>query len=687
MTRLRNLVGTTSTRAATVLVAAMAVAFLAPSIPSASADPASDADSAISQAWDAGGGATGPLGAKDGAVYPVGGGFGQNFAGGKIFFTPDTGAHIMTGAILDKYMALGGPGDGDLGFPNIDEGAGRAPNSRNTTFSAADKPVIFWTPDTGARVVRGAINAAWDKVGGSAGVLGVPSDDEVYKGDVVSQTFTGGQLSWNRKTGEFTSTPPELAQQLVGLTVPGDVASAIAAARRSAGGAMGPLGAEEGAEYKIGTDGVGQNFAGGKIFYSPATGANVVTGQILAKYESVGGPEGDLGLPATSEADGGLKPSSSVVAFAASDKPVIFWTPDFGAVIVRGAMNAAWTKLGGATGELGAPTADQSQSGDVITQKFSGGAISWDKKSNEFTTEPAGLASQLAGLDVPALESPQQTPAAQDGPKASGGKWYQWHQWWLLAIVPVLLLLVAIVAGVIFNRRRRDHDDREPLNEFDDEYDDDHDDDFDDFDDLHPMAHQGYESGPMPIVDPGREDARYAPASMWAMPVDRGPAAKAAEPAAEAAKDSEPETPSSTDAETTFAEDEDAIDTAPTRIVADPDQDAETTRLAAETVAVGPPADVVDVDDDDDEPDYDAPSSGPVSGRHAAIQLEETTATRTAFRIASNDGYSAPEGYPIKADTKSGLYWTPDSSRYPQARAEIWFSSEEFALTNGFVKG
>ncbi len=126
--------------------------------------------------------------------------------------------------------------------------------------------------------------------------------------------------------------------------------SAIDAARRAAGGPLGPLGAEDGGQYTIGADGAGQNFAGGKIFYSPATGANVVTGQVLAKYESVGGPEGDLGFPTSNETDGGLAPTSRVATFAAADKPVIFWTPDYGAVIVRGAMNAAWAKLGGATG-------------------------------------------------------------------------------------------------------------------------------------------------------------------------------------------------------------------------------------------------------------------------------------------------------------------------------------------------
>src|SRR5712672_837237 len=110
--------------------------------------------------------------------------------------------------------------------------------------------------------------------------------------------------------------PPELAGQLAGLQIPDDPTSAINAARRAAGGALGPLGAAQGPPYPIGRDGLGQNFAGGKIFYSPATGANVVTGQVLAKYESVGGPGGDLGFPTTSEVDGGLAGESRMSSFA-----------------------------------------------------------------------------------------------------------------------------------------------------------------------------------------------------------------------------------------------------------------------------------------------------------------------------------------------------------------------------------
>ncbi|PRC46303.1 hypothetical protein C6A85_90765, partial [Mycobacterium sp. ITM-2017-0098] len=194
--------------------------------PSATAQPEVDANNAITAAWQAGGGDTGPLGPRSGDVYPVGAGFAQNFASGKVFFTPETGAHAMQGAILEKYESVGGPADSDLGFPTIDEGPGRAPDSRNTTFSAADNPVIFWTPATGARVVRGPINAAWDKLGGSSGVLGVPAEDETYNASTVSQKFTGGEVSYDSRAKTFTTMPPDLAGQLADLSIPDDPVAA-----------------------------------------------------------------------------------------------------------------------------------------------------------------------------------------------------------------------------------------------------------------------------------------------------------------------------------------------------------------------------------------------------------------------------------------------------------------------------
>ena len=667
MTGLQNLLGRFVGRSSVALVLVAAVVAWAPVAPFASATPEGDADAAITQVWDADGGATGPLGAKDGGVYPVGSGFGQNFAGGRIYFTPETGAHIMQGAILDKYLSLGGPTDGDLGFPNIDEGAGRAPDSRNTTFSAADKPVIFFTPDTGAHVVRGAINAAWDKLGGSAGVLGVPTEDEVYRGDVVSQAFTGGQLSWNRRTKTFTTTPPELADQLKGLAIPGDATSAINAARRAAGGPLGPLGAAEGPPESVGDGGLVQNFAGGKIFYSPATGANVITGQMLAKYESVGGPKGDLGFPIGSEADGGIAPASRIATFAAADKPVIFWTPDFGAVIVRGAMNAAWSKLGGATGDLGAPTADQTENGDVVTQKFTNGAISFDRATNEFSTEPPNLANNLAGLEVPGLESPKAPQAAEPGRDDSGEQ-----------VVQEVVVAAGHRAGAAAGGCRRCCGDPESASSLttasrwtgsttittyaERRRRGDHDDDHDEGGALRvrPDALVGSSS-----VDQHRP---YVPLSAWAMPGDD----TESEPAGPAS----PDVPAERAPDGGFLDDQDAIDTAPNRIlsvVADPqaaadegdtdeddlgvtdeDDDHGERRPRRRTTGTTSKSDRDHIDEADAVIDdvadvepvttvvpvaehVDEPESGPPSGRHAAIRIDEPAPAQTSLRLASDD--------------------------------------------------
>lgn len=48
--------------------------------------------------------------------------------------------------------------------------------------------------------------------------------------------------------------------------------------------------------------------------------------------------------------------------------------------------------------------------------------------------------------------------------------------------------------------------------------------------------------------------------------------------------------------------------------------------------------------------------------------------------------YQAPEGYVIKANTHSGLYYTPDSAMYASTVPEVWFASEDLAQPNGFIK-
>ncbi|KAA1251451.1 hypothetical protein F0Q45_04200 [Mycobacterium simiae] len=724
---------------------AVAVVLLAPT---AAASPIGDAEAAMMAAWEKAGGDTSTLGARKGDVYPVGDGFALDFDGGKMFYTTDTGAKYLYGPILAKYEALGGPADSDLGFPAINEVPGLAgPDSRVSTFAASDSPVIFWTPDHGAFVVRGAMNAAWDKLGSSGGVLGAPVGDETYDGEVTSQKFTGGEISWNRKTKEFATNPAVLADQLKGLQVAIDPTAAINMAWRAAGGAAGPLGAKKGAQYPIGGDGIAQDCVGGKIFFSPATGANAVEGEILAKYESLGGPvSSDLGFPVANESDGGLGPTSRIATFSAADKPVIFWTSDHGAFVVRGAMKAAWDKLKGATGKLGAPVADQTVDGDVVSQKFTGGKISWNRASNTFSTDPANLAPLLSGLQVSGQNQPSTSAAPPHGKK------FTWHWWWLVAAVPVVVLMVMFVLVVLGVRRRRTGRTATTYEQ-----------------DLDREMEPGYgaEGGhwPQDETDFGSErfplddqpdrlapDAGFAQRLGWP---NAGGGAGAAQYARGSRGYGSDVPPSSDEGfEFEFEEvDPDAVDTAPTPVVlpADLEEAAVPEPVVPETVATEtfgvpesyvpetavPEAVTAETDiaetavSDAAFPDIVAPhvtardagrafpEAGPEAvpeavaprgraGRHAAAEPEEydqapvsLDATDAAHAPAAGPGravrptihlpldhdpYQAPQGYPIKASARFGLYYTPSSALYYDTLAEIWFASEEAAQANGFIK-
>lgn len=732
---MRRLIGSALVSLTTTALAAVLLA------PTAVASPIGDAEAAIMAAWDKAGGDTSPLGARKGDVYPVGDGFALDFDGGKMFFTPATGAKFAYGPVLDKYESLGGPAGSDLGFPAIDEVPGLAgPDSRVLTFSASDKPVIFWTPEHGPHVVRGALNTAWDKLGSSGGVLGVPVGDETYSGEVSSQKFSGGQVSWNRQTKQFTTEPPALADQLKGLQVAIDPAAAINTAWRAAGGPTGPLGAKQGGQYPVGGDGIAQNFAGGKVFFTPATGANAVESDILAKYESLGGPVGsDLGFPTTNETDGNIGRSSRIATFSAADKPVIFWTPDHGAFVVRGAMKVAWDKLRAPAGKLGAPVGDQAVNGDVISQQFTGGKISWNRAKNTFSTDPSNLAPLLSGLQVSGQDQPSNSATAPHAKKST------WHWWWLMVAIPVLALL-ALLAWVLFGGRRRGRGYEETP-----AYAPGHGGNFG-YDADERWGHDDAEVGadpfglgathqPEPEPDAGRVSwQRQAPAESDygfdeedpdavdtdSIPVVSEEMLSEAE-YSEAGADytdytdavpevAEPETaddaayvdadgPDEAYAEEAYPEDEypDVVPSTP--------PEGDTVEGALETAE--PEDEYLDLaaPEPDTEPEADTATEADMadtavgaaavadavaaepparSGRHAADDGSENGLAgpdgRPTIHLPLDDPYQAPDGYPIKASARYGLYYMPGSDLYQDTLAELWLSSEEVAQANGFTR-
>ena len=739
--QLRKLFGRALVSLATTVLAA---ALLAPTV---AASPIGDAEAAMMAAWEKAGGDTSPLGARKGDVYPAGDGFALDFDGGRMFYTTDTGAKYIYGPILDKYASLGGPATSDLGFPTINEVPGLAgPDSRVATFSAGDKPVIFWTPDHGAFVVRGALNAAWDKLGSSGGVLGAPIGDETYDGEVISQKFTGGAVSWNKTTKEFTTEPTALADQLKGLQVAIDPAAAINMAWRAAGGVNGPLGAKQGGQQPIGGDGIVQGFVGGKVYFSPATGANAVESDILAKYESLGGPVGsDLGFPIANESDGGIGPASRIATFSAADKPVIYWTPDHGAFVVRGAMKAAWDKLRGPTGKLGAPVGDQAVDGDVVSQKFTGGKIAWNRANNTFTTDPANLAPALSGLPISGQNQPSN---AATGPHA---KKFSWQWWWLVAAIAALLLIVLLTLLVLGWWRRRRVRRQVADSARDRDYQDDHD-----------IGDVGYDAnGHWPEEEPGAEQrfsagelvpAEHPPAERYqpedddpdmvdTTPTPVLPYAVVAEAATAEHWDAYPDDVFSEGPPDVVAADADAAHSAypdaayrdevfsegpvdapdaagvPAADSAHPDDLDEDVfsegpadaAYRDDVFSEGPPTEGAypdaqsvfsEPDYSDDESVFSEPDhSEERTGRHHA-DVDEVDATdgpseappgpgpamRPTLHLPLADPYQIPDGYPVKASARFGLYYTARERALPRHAAEIWFANEDAAQASGFVK-
>jgi lysozyme len=101
-------------------------------------------------------------------------------------------------AILAHYTALGGASSflGQINGPEYAVPGGRAQN-----FTGGR---VYWTPTTGAHELHGAIKAQWAKYQSGTGSLGYPTSDERSVPGGRQSDFRGGSLFWNAATGVVT---------------------------------------------------------------------------------------------------------------------------------------------------------------------------------------------------------------------------------------------------------------------------------------------------------------------------------------------------------------------------------------------------------------------------------------------------------------------------------------------------
>lgn len=151
------------------------------------------------QGWELGwlGFPTGDQGSSDRGSW-------QTYEGGNLYLMKDTeDVRAVRGDILARWGEHGYE-NGDLGWPLTGEFCDLRDGGCATQFENGS---IYWTPETGAHIVRGRIRDVWAEKGWENGYLGYPTSEEDCsiggETDACFQTFQFGSIYWSRATGPY----------------------------------------------------------------------------------------------------------------------------------------------------------------------------------------------------------------------------------------------------------------------------------------------------------------------------------------------------------------------------------------------------------------------------------------------------------------------------------------------------
>jgi uncharacterized protein with LGFP repeats len=240
-------------------------------------------DGPIWQKWEGLGGIDSDLGAPLVGVTTTANGLGSyaDFEGGSIYCTAANGAHVLRGAVNDRYHALGAE-NSDLGFPVSDTVATRDGRGLWAQFDGGD---IFSSPDTGTYEIQAVIWDKWAEYNWDLGALGCPTTDTIVNADGSRYNdFQHGTIVWSPWHGAH-ELHGDLWDKWNSLGRPsflGNPSTDVYVTFKQTGRFV--------------------NFDNGAIFTN-GTGAHEVHGDIYARWASMGYELGALGYPTSDEID------------------------------------------------------------------------------------------------------------------------------------------------------------------------------------------------------------------------------------------------------------------------------------------------------------------------------------------------------------------------------------------------
>ncbi len=287
----------------------------------------------------------------------------QDYRGGTIYAAEHGFAHIVRDGAIGRAFDESG-GVARLGLP-IAEQSGSA----DRPWQAFQRAGLFARGDDTPIAVRGTLWQSWLRYSQERGGLGFPKGAEHKdRNGTTVQEFVNGAIYLRD-----------------GRAVP--TISDIAEAHRRASGASGPLGYPKGTQRAV-DDRLVQEFDGGEVWWSGGTGAASVRDPFLAAYHERGGADGPLGLPTgeASQRDGASQQSfqGGTLYRADGDGLVI--------VVAAGGIQDRYEELGGPDGELGLPAGDKVDVDGGRYQVFAGGVLLWHEGAGVFRLDAANFA-------------------------------------------------------------------------------------------------------------------------------------------------------------------------------------------------------------------------------------------------------------------------------------------------------
>jgi hypothetical protein len=141
-------------------------------------------------------GSSSGLGKPTDAEHALADGYARSYQNGNLYWSPATGVHEVHGAILRRYLTLGGP-RGEVGFPTSNVAV--LPHGRRSLFT--DGWSIYASPSSGAWAVYGKVAVRWMALGAEAGRLGYPIGNTHPIPGGVRGDFQSGDITWTASRG------------------------------------------------------------------------------------------------------------------------------------------------------------------------------------------------------------------------------------------------------------------------------------------------------------------------------------------------------------------------------------------------------------------------------------------------------------------------------------------------------